>query len=236
MTSLRVAITHVPGQPIRDETVATQLDLMPDAIVVTDPDREGVWPTTVRAYEAILDNAGDATHALVLQDDMLPCRSFVANTHAAIEAVPDRAIQLFSMRKGVQEAAARGDRWVRTVDGVWGGSTVIPIAWVRPFLRWCERLIRRDFKHDDSRLYAYIVLESLGRVWHTCPPLLQHVGASDSLLGQNNRNRVSTAWDRDLPLLDWTVAGTPPLIGSAAPIKALDHLTPHGEAWYAGRP
>jgi hypothetical protein len=235
MTSLRVAITHVPGSPLRDETVAKQLDLIPDAIVITDPEREGVWPTTVRAYEAIAADPGNATHALVLQDDMLPCGSFVPNTLAAVEAVPDYAVSLFSMRKGVQDAAARGDRWVRTVDGVWGGSTVIPIGWVRPFLRWCEKIVRPSFKHDDSRLYAYIVLESLGHVWHTCPPLLQHVGASDSLLGQNNRNRIASSWDADLPVLDWTVTENPPVIGSAARLQVLDHLTAYGEAQIAAR-
>lgn len=229
--SIRYACTHVPGDPVREATVARQLEMIPDLIIVEDVELSGVWPTTEIAYLKLLADLKGATHVLVLQDDMNPCDTFVENARLAATAVPDKPVQLFSMRKGIQESAERGDRWVKSPGGIWGGSTILPVSWVQPFLRWTRKCIRTDYLHDDGRLGAYLHLNGISETWHTCPPILQHVCAGDSLIQHNNATRISSAFRRDQPVYDWTVVGDPPTQGSLGKLSALDALTSYGTAW-----
>ena len=232
--TIRYACTHVPGDPVRDATVARQLELIPDLIIVEDSALSGVWPTTEVAYLKCLADLKGATHILILQDDMYPCDTFIENARLAATAVPNKPVQLFSMRKGIQEAAARGDRWVRSPCGVWGGSTILPVEWIQPFLKWIRKCVRPDAPGtDDGRLGLYLHANNLGDTWHTCPPLLQHVCAPASLIAHNNATRISSAYRRDQPVYDWTVVGDPPTQGSTGIFTALNGLTSYGTAWIA---
>jgi hypothetical protein len=198
------AVTHVPGVPLRERTVARQRVLLGRFPVIKDPDRHGVWPTTLTAYETALREGGeDTTHILILQDDMLPCDTFAENLQAAVAAKPDVAIVLFTQTKFTADATDMGATWLTTADRAWGGAVVLPVSWAKLFIDWAERCVIHQYKHDDSRLAAWVVWTGRAPFWHTVPSLLDHVGAAESLLGHGNPNRRATYYDRNIPVLNW---------------------------------
>lgn len=233
------ATTWVPGVELRDRVVARQRALLPQVEVIRDPEREGVWPTTLRAYERLdVFAPPGTTHVLVLQDDMLPCDDFDEHLTAALTAVPEAPVALFTMRKVIDEALAEGKHWAVTGDGTWGGSTALPHPWVRPFIDWAIECVEPGYKHDDRRLAAWLHWTGRTPVWHTAPPLLQHVGAGESLLGQSNATRVSRAFLLHPPEpFDWTRGIDAPAKGAGMSSQLLaqvrENLTPAGRAWYA---
>ena len=85
MVDLSVAVCHVPHvDPKRDSLVRRLRKQYPDLSVIRDIDREGCWPTSLKATRAI---SPGATHHMVLHD-----HAYIPNPDAlmaAIEARPD---------------------------------------------------------------------------------------------------------------------------------------------------
>jgi len=69
--------------------------------IISDVTSQGVWRTARRAWEAAPRHA---THHLVLQDDVVPCRKFYQAALDAIGAVPDRPISFYANRKVITAA------------------------------------------------------------------------------------------------------------------------------------
>jgi hypothetical protein len=168
-----------------------------------DTCREGVWPNAQRAWRSV---ARGATHHLVLQDDVMPCAHFFDGVRAALSAVPEVPVSFFCTRKVVLEAKAAGLSWVVIPDGAWGPAMCLPVGMIEPWLEWCERYVRPEFKHDDSRLAMYL-LELRTPAWCTVPSLVEHIGAEHSLLGQGGARRVAKwfgGYTFDARAVDWS--------------------------------
>jgi len=222
---LAIAITHVPdseqrrmllqriiaalGPDLRQETS--------DFLIIRDTTRKGCWPTVKTAW--ILSMVGsETTHCLVLADDMLPCPDFLLGVKQAIAQKPDVPINLFSMRKMIEEARQRGDSWYLSRDNVWGGAAILPIRLVQAFLDWQKLHVPEKYPHDDGRLSMYLYLHNIW-IWQTVPCLLEHIAPSASLLGHNNANRVARWYGPSALSIDWTC-------GLLSPLK--EHRRPTG--------
>ncbi|GAA1388592.1 hypothetical protein [Catellatospora chokoriensis] len=113
-----VIMTH-PARAARAQALAEQLAaLSPVLVVDTGPAGRGNLGNAVRAWAAV---GADATHHLVLQDDVIPCGGFAEQLHRAVRARPDDAVSLFcewgSRTAGLVRAAAwQGWSWARAVD------------------------------------------------------------------------------------------------------------------------
>jgi len=207
MVSVKFAVTHVPVEE-RTRIVAHQRAELSRLEVILDPDRLGVWPTNRRALERLSVIADpDTTHVMVLADDMVLCRDFEEHVNAAVAARPENPVNVFSARKQVREAYEAGESWITSSCGMYGGSWIIPLAWVDDYLRWVAANVPEEYGPGDRRI-AYWV-ESRGmRVWQTVPNLIQHVLPQQSLLGHGNPKNVGatstsdpgelTRW-RDIP-------------------------------------
>lgn len=236
VSRLQFAVTHVPGILVRERTVARQRILCGRIAVLEDPDRNGAWWNTRRAWRRLLETqTADTTHSVMLQDDLDPCDLFVENLEAALEAVPDKAVTFFSMRYAANNDVD-GNRWLTTADGINGG-TAIPAGWVGEFVDWSDMAVTGGYPHDDRVLAAWIIWTGRGPVYATIPPLVQHVAAGASLQGHSNSTRVATGFRKDLPVLDWKSGGVLNASGSVGPwIKEVEaHLTPAGAAWLRER-
>ncbi|WP_186315703.1 hypothetical protein [Catellatospora sichuanensis] len=113
-----VIMTH-PARADRAQALADELVKLSPVLVVDDgaPGR-GNLGNAVRAWAAV---GADATHHLVLQDDVMPCDGFAEQLHRAVRARPDDAVSLFcewgSRTAGLVRAAAwQGWSWARAVD------------------------------------------------------------------------------------------------------------------------
>ncbi|MFD7920622.1 NAD-dependent epimerase/dehydratase family protein [Streptomyces sp. NPDC059740] len=89
--------------------------------VVTDPDPSGP-PTALRTADPSWSCVGeDATHHLVLQDDVLPAEGFFAYVEKVAAAVPDEAVAFYEGWEGrnsgvVRLGALTGAQWAYAVD------------------------------------------------------------------------------------------------------------------------
>ena len=179
--------------------------------VVEDPKREGVWPTTKRAWKRLWVTTG--THALVLQDDMLPCLGFYSLATAAIEANPSVPICFFTMRRMtlVEPARRAGLSWAAAPDVAIGGSTVMPMHLLEDFLKWEARNVDPAYPHDDGRLCLWAI-DTKRLIWVTIPSLLQHVG-DKSTLGHGGLDRTAGWYEDNPPDIDWTKGLYRPIVG-----------------------
>ena len=231
MTDVRLAFATTwarwAERPHRDETVERQREAVPGLLVVEDEWRQGSWPVVRAAYLRLLDERPDATHHVVLHDDMLPCRDFVRHLQGAVAAMPDEVVTTFSMRRVIREAWERGHRWVRTAGLVWGGCSAHPAGWSLPYVEWAEAQVSPSLPSADARFTYWLqYVHGTGRSWLTVPSLTEHLEPGESLLGHGNGRRVATLFADEVGAPpDWSVPYRPLTSGSRVPVDYLgEHL------------
>lgn len=199
MVKVAYAVTHVPGIPDRERLVGQLRRDLPDVEVIRDPQRQGVWPTTRRAYERLSVFAPPgSTHAAVLVDDFVLCKDFSEHLHAALEAVDGAPLNFFSMRKQVREEHDSGRAWYQSSCGVYGGACVIPLDWVPDYLAWNRDCVPENYTISDRRLAYYLHKVRKTRVWQTVPNLVQHALPTGSLLGHSNPRSVGPTFSPEI--------------------------------------
>lgn len=166
--------------------------------VMDDKFKQGVWFNAKRCWKL----AGEATHHLVLQDDIVICNNFVNGVVKVIEAFPDDLISLFH---GPRKKFDGSCRWGKS-EGVWGQAVVMPTGMVQEFLDWEKKNIHPSFKHDDSRISLFAI-KTKRRVKVPFPNLINHRDTElKSVLGNKwYKPRVSTDFmgARDPCDFDW---------------------------------
>jgi hypothetical protein len=179
--------------------------------VTKDGNRAGVWPTARRAW---LDSRRYlSSHHLVIQDDAIVCRDFLAGVKAIVAIQPEAAITLYANRKVVEEAREQGSAWASYRDGPWGLAVVMPSAWASDFLRWEAAAVPSSYPHDDRRLGLWLWNEGkpcLGVV----PSIVEHGGWKHSTMGHSNprsRARWFLGIDKSALSVDWTKGASKPL-------------------------
>jgi len=178
-----ISIMHTPRDPKRRSQIrdlSSQLQKVGASFeIVEDRHQEGVWPTARRAW---LTAARRSTNAVVLQDDIELVPGFYGYLVDAINSRPYDVLSLFSMRKAIREAHEKGLSWIygQSVSSALG--LVLPSTDVYPFIKFCDRFIKADYKHDDARLALYLLTKGL-YVFYTVPCLVEHTLPEESLVG-----------------------------------------------------
>lgn len=171
----------------------------------------GLWPNHRRAWQAHV-RAPQATHHLVLEDDLVLCRDFLLGTKRAIASVRNGPISLYSVRKVCDRCRAESRHWAEIVDGSWGQALILPVDMVAEMLAWDARYLRQDYSDYDGRLLMWSL--ATGRTWYcTQPSLVDHAGASSSTIGFSNRNRRARWFigaDKSALDIDWTIGAEDP--------------------------
>lgn len=205
--SLSVALMHDPRRADRLLALLERLDQSFPLAIVEDSRQEGLWPTAKRAWKAI---APEATHHLVLQDDILPCLDFLPAVAQAIITKPDEPLSFYANRAVIDQARQQGSSWARISRPLFGQANCFPVAMVRDFLSWEEQHVKPSLKFDDSRIAMYLLAHHRP-IWTTVPSLVEHVGAYESLLGHAGKigkyERVARWFlgaDRSGLEIDWT--------------------------------
>lgn len=185
MSEVRLSVAvmaHAKRAAMVDELVSW-LDREP--VVVWDEvnDRHD---TGIRALEAF-DPA--ATHHLVVQDDVVPCRDLVASAERALGVVPEGVpVSLYVGR--VQpfprpvEAAIRGAgdaSWVVMAGPYWGPAVIVPTSVIAALSEWWRSPDGSQWQNYDRRIQRFFMTIGVSDCWYSWPSLVEHRG-DDSLL------------------------------------------------------
>lgn len=171
---------------------------LPDSQIFLDKTYEGCVPTARRAY----CYPTDATHILVLQDDIGLCNGFLDICHRMIEAQPDAIISLFPWQfrkhKSIKLRSIREleSPYVSTTD-VSGCGVIMPTKYAKP----CWDSIPEDALCDDTSINAWAKDNGIS-VITTLPAILQHIG-NISVMDITRILRYTVFFDRDPQWADW---------------------------------
>lgn len=166
----------VMAHPTREAMVTELLDQL-------DRPAEVVWDrindrhdTGIRAMQAF---GPDATHHLVIQDDVVPCGDLIAGAERALAHVPDgHPVSLYIGRvrpfaDAVKQAvaAADGASWI-TMEGIyWGPAIVLPAADIAHLAHWWGH--NSHIVNYDKRISAWYQRRRVS-CWYTWPCLVDH--------------------------------------------------------------
>ena len=134
--------------------------------------------TGVRAIEAF---DPDATHHVVIQDDVVPAGDLLAGAERALGSVPvDVPVSLYVGRvrpfahavdHAVEQAEA-GASWI-VMDGIyWGPAIVLPTAVIPEVVRFFRSHTVQNY---DARVSRWFERQKLP-CWYTWPSLVDHRG------------------------------------------------------------
>ena len=214
MIDLSIAIQHTPSREDRRKWAQAMIEQLRSedpsvpVAVIEDTQLEGCWPTYRRALEA----AGEASHHLILQDDLALCRDFIRSVKEVIRVRPNNLLALYTNASAVSRARERGESWVEKL-GVSGPSVIWPRELICEFLQWQDRHIDQDFLFDTVRVSMWLIKTSK-RAFATVPSLTEHLGCESSTMGLNNPSKVATWFigeDRSALDIDWSLGVSSPV-------------------------
>lgn len=149
----------------------------------------------------------DASHALVLQDDVIPAPNFWPALRAMVEAVTDQVICLEVIHPAACALADEGHRWFTTSDALVGVGYVMPTTLLRAFLAWRSSALKPDAirpakpgevqEINEDTLLSLWCLATGRRIWHPIPTLIDHdtsMASSYANDGHQGR-RPAVRWD-----------------------------------------
>lgn len=190
---LSIAVTHAPT-PERKAMLSDLMETLDpgsDAFrehvvsmrVVSDDEMAGVWSTTKRALLWALDQPAD--HLLLLPDDSVACRDFIASCARACKMLTSSPIVFYTGHGYTKQAEKRGITWTRLERCEIGClALLISIDLVAEFLVWDEKHFAPNYRHSDVRIESWAYLTG-NYIYATEPSLVQHTGANQSLMGHN---------------------------------------------------
>lgn len=185
-----VYVMHVPGIPSRDESLRKLLERVPEAIVMSDPERLGVWFNARRCWAHGVES--DYDWIIVLNDDALPCDGFLEVAEKALSSRSDMDPVCFYVNhpKAAEQERVKGGTlltcgWYTTYDGLVGVGCALSVDAASDFLRWEDEAMVPSGYPDDARINLWAM--ATGRLIHTTvPSLVDHQLPNESMTGNED--------------------------------------------------
>ncbi|MEV6930397.1 hypothetical protein AB0M46_38755 [Dactylosporangium sp. NPDC051485] len=156
-----------------------------DIQIVLDPEPDGE-PATLRTAKLAWNTVReDATHQLVLQQDVQLCVGFTAAMHQALRVAPEGAIALHGnwvmpTAQAVRLAAFTGASWTQVVDPRSPTQAlIIPAPLARQFAGYAERY--SDDMPDNRAMFEFLMEHGL-KTYIAVPNLVEHRTGQSLLL------------------------------------------------------
>lgn len=196
----------IMGHPSRMELVMDLKRVLPNAEIAMD-ERNDRWDTGRRA---MLAYDPECAWHIVVQDDAILCRDFIAGAERALTAAGDHPVAFYTGRvrpnehlvnRMVSYAQLLDRSWLAMKGPWWGVSVGIPTDRIEAMVEWCDQ--RTEIANYDTRMARYF--EHVGiDCYYTMPSLVDHRPHDQipSLVpGRNGRGRVA----------HWFIGGASPL-------------------------
>jgi hypothetical protein len=201
--NLAVYVMHVPGTR-RDELSALIRRLPVNTVIMSDPERRGVWWNARRCWEEGLKTS--AEWIIVMNDDVLPCDDFLETAKRALATrSPRDPVCFYTNHKGATCEALADGGWYTTVDGLVGVACALHRTTVAEFLEWHDKYKNERDYPDDARINLFAM--ATGRLIHTTvPSLVEHKLPGESLVGNelDERRTAIVPPSATLATVDWT--------------------------------
>jgi hypothetical protein len=207
--------------------------------IVLDPEPKGQPATLRTAKLAWSTMPDDATHQLVLQEDVQLCNDFPAVVRQALQVAPEGATALFAnwvmtTSQAVRLAAFTGASWTPVVDAwVPTQALVLPAPLARQFAGFAERY---PITKPDNYALAEFLAEHGLKTYVSVPNLVEHRPAQSVLhndLFWGIRNATAFPAAGDLGGVPFTDAVATPLAVAhlgLCDFESLCHYEPIGPA------
>lgn len=214
--------TVIMAHPSRAAQVAELEQMLDRPVTVVWDERNDLWDTGRRA---LLAHPADATHHLVIQDDVLVCRDLLAGLEQGLAHVPDGAlVSLYAgyprpaqdpMRKLIARTKSN-TAWLQLPRINWGPAVVVPVQHIDDIVAFGDRI---DIRSYDQRIGRWCVARKVP-AFHTWPCLVEHRDIP-SLLGRRPGRHAYRFVGRDFSALGHNWAGA-----------VLSTLDPPGVSWW----
>jgi hypothetical protein len=177
---LTVAIPH---HPARDDMLPDLLARLGEPVkVVIDrhPKRRNPWLAMKEAWRVGIKLNG--THHLMIENDALPCRDFLATVREVCEQHPDEITKFYTPDafskewREVEQVAAAGGRLARVWEWSCLTAVVMPTYTLEPFLHWAESYPTEYGNEADIRLREWMNRRWPKPMQVTVPSLVEHLG------------------------------------------------------------
>lgn len=189
---------------------------------VFDPDPDGQLRSPWRTYRTALERTpSNATHRLVLQDDVTLCRDFDSVVRKAVDARPERLLVFFvgghpvEHARRVFQACDRDESWAELDHMRWCPviATCWPVHFIEPFLAYVDRQKWPPAFRADDEIVGRWLRETQQWPLASVPSLVEHEDVVPSLIGRRNqggrdRARVAACWIHpacDPDSIDWSI-------------------------------
>lgn len=192
--SLSIAIMAHPARLEDVERLLAQMD--PDArkfgvrLEVCFEHGDGLWDTAKRTWRAY---DPEATHHLVLQDDLALCQDFIPGVLRALEFIPDNVpVGLFNRWGYIKKAHKRGHAWARSPNVTQGQALMLPTNLIEHFITWCDENLKPVARSYDMRFDLWM-MNNGHLIWNTVPCLVQHIGGTRSVFVRDSGRKTNGA-------------------------------------------
>ena len=163
-------------------------------------ERFGTSYTQIKCLESLFEDG--ITHRCLLQDDLEICDDFRNHLSEIISLFPNAILTLFCSRLSKRDLESKANFVYISGYNTWGPGNVFPKWMIPKMLEWRNKNIP-DHPYDDS-LYWLFAKEFKIPIITTIPSLIQHLCPINSLLGYNNKLKVSKVWiGKDLSNVNW---------------------------------
>lgn len=177
---LSAAVMAHPSRRPLAEALIRLLDGVPALVLDPSPAAgPDTLRTAIRAWEAM---AADATHHLVLQDDVRPAPGFLGAARRAAERMPDALLSFYanwtSLNGAVTRLAARcGRAWGQLIPSEYVPSPAVlmPRSLVAAFLAFARDRGRIEIGLADDEVMAAFSRKRSVRAYVAAPNLVEHL-------------------------------------------------------------
>ena len=159
----------------RAEQLARLEDQIGDQIeyqVSLDPGDLGLWNNAKRAWA---NYSPDATHHMVLQDDVLLSKNFFFVAQKLINQVtPGDSVSFCdNIVAEMNLAEQNGYHWITTTKVRHAQCIVQPVSQIQDWIHFSDWFFRPEYDYDDGRLEVYLY-KNKRAIWHSVPSLVEH--------------------------------------------------------------
>ena len=133
----------------------------------------------------------------VLQDDLELCNNFIDIVYKCAERFPASIFSFYQPRLKKEDACA-DTPYVKIIGcGMYGQAIMMPVKLVPLVFYWGDKNFGEDYPHDDTVIGFFAKVNNIS-VMATNPCIVQHLGHSNSQLGYNNKNKISSVYQKDI--------------------------------------